>query len=77
MAVITKQVQLTPNDIFRAIRYMTMDDIEQLRTLLETTPIEYDLEHGLPQSFVRELREGLIEAREGNVEPFDFTIGVE
>lgn len=74
MTVITKQVQLTPQDVFAAIRDMTVDELEQLRILMETAPVEYNAEHDLPESFVRELREGLVEVSEGHVEPFDFSV---
>jgi hypothetical protein len=62
-----------PRDVFMAIRDMTADELEQLRVLLETARVEYDSEHELPASFVRELREALVEVEKGHVEPFDFS----
>ncbi len=73
MATITKAIQLTPVDIFIAITQLTPAELSELRRFFETDTIEYDAEHDLPKSFVRELREGLYEARQGHVEPFDFS----
>lgn len=73
MPTVTKQIQLTPLDIFAAIQQLTLEELSQLRALFEDG-IEYDSEHDLPKSFVKELKEGLDEARRGNVEPFDFSV---
>ena len=66
MATITKKLTLTPKDIWQAIKKLNAEGKAILASLLDEE-IEMDKVHHLPKSFVRDIKQGLKDVREGNV----------
>lgn len=73
MPVLSKEIELSPIDIFHLLQQLSSEEKIQLLTLCEEG-IEMDAEHNLPKSFVQELKSGLEEVKKGNTEPFDYQI---
>ncbi|MBU1626118.1 hypothetical protein KKB18_02010 [bacterium] len=73
MAVITKQINLVPSDIFYALKGLSSEEKIEFLSLCEES-IEIDPVHNLPKSFVKEIKAGLEEVKKGHTEPFDYRI---
>ena len=64
MVTITKKIDLSFEEIYRLIRRLKKEDEEQLFDRL-AKDIEMDKKHNLPKSFVRDIKVGLREYRQG------------
>jgi len=69
MVTITKKITLTPEDIWQAIKKLNVEGKATLASLLDEE-IEMDKVHNLPKSFVRDIKQGLKDIKEGNVSPW-------
>ncbi|MBM3235847.1 hypothetical protein FJZ31_06065 [Candidatus Poribacteria bacterium] len=69
MATITKKITLTPEDIWQAITNLNAEGKATLASLLDEE-IEMDKVYNLPKSFVRDIKQGLKDVKEGNVSPW-------
>jgi hypothetical protein len=65
MPVITKKVQLSVEEIFRAIEQLTPMEKGIFLTLCEKKA-EIDTEHNLPKNFVKDIKRALKEVEKGN-----------
>ncbi len=66
MTTITKQITLTPEEIWKAIKGLSAEGKATLARLMDEE-LEMDPIHDLPKSFVRDIKLGLREARVGKV----------
>ncbi len=73
MGVIPKQFEITPSNIFYALKQLSSEEKIQFLSLCEES-IEIDPVHNLPKSFVKEIKSGLEEVKKGHTEPFDYQV---